>query len=210
MIGNIDLLYGFIYECADLVNNLYNHNNYYHFAIKLYNKFILPIIDIIEFERTRKYDTKNIENIFSHLMDICCDELLRYEYEQIKIFINNNIDNIESILAPMYDVFDLYKKCYHNCCCMCKYGEDNIIQSKIIKSYFNVEYIKFFYLLQKSIDQIVSKKINLYNKNMSILINMYTSIYYNSNISCNEIVESKMYELYELYYNFSKYNKGQI
>ena len=49
MIGNIDLLYGFIYECADLVNNLYNHNNYYYFAVKLYNKFILPMIDIIEY-----------------------------------------------------------------------------------------------------------------------------------------------------------------
>ena len=56
----------------------------------------------------------------------------------------------------------------------------------------------------------MSKKINLYNKNMSILINMYTSIYNNSNINCNEILESKMWELYELYYNFSKYNKGQI
>ena len=38
---------------------------------------------------------------------------------------------------------------------------------------------------------------------MSILINMYTSIYNNSNINYNEIVESKMYKLYELYYNFS-------
>ena len=45
---------------------------------------------------------------------------------------------------------------------------------------------------------------------MSILINMYTNIYNNSNINCNEIVESKMYELYELHYNFNKYNKGQI
>ena len=104
----------------------------------------------------------------------------------------------------MHDFFDLYKKCYNNGCCICKYGEDNIIQSKIINSYFNVEYIKFFYLLQKNIDQIVS------NKNMSILINMNTNIYNNSNILCNEIVENKMYELYELYYNFSRYNKGQI
>ena len=210
MIFNIDLLYGVIYECADLVNNLYNHNNYYDFAIKLYNKFILLIIDIIEYERTRKYYTKNTENICSHLMDICCNKLLKYEYEQIKIFINNNVDTTESILAPMHDFFDLYKKCYNNCCCICKYGEDNIIQGKIIKSYFNVEYIKFFYLLQKNIDQIVSKKINLYNKNMSILINMYTSIYNNSNINCNKIVESKINELYELYYNFSKYSKGPI
>ena len=35
MINDIDLLYGFIYECNDLVNNLYNHNNYDHLAIKL-------------------------------------------------------------------------------------------------------------------------------------------------------------------------------
>ena len=33
MIGNIDLLYGFIYECAHLVNNLYNQNNYYNYKI---------------------------------------------------------------------------------------------------------------------------------------------------------------------------------
>ena len=38
---------------------------------------------------------------------------------------------------------------------------------------------------------------------MNILINMYMSIYNNSNINCNELVESKMYELY---CNFAKYN----
>ena len=121
MIGNIDLLYEFIYKCADLINDLYNHNNYYYFAIKICNKFILPIINIVEYERSIKYDTKKIENICSHLIDICYDKLLRYEYEQIKIFINNNIDTIESILAPMHDFFDLYKKCYNNCCYICKY-----------------------------------------------------------------------------------------
>ena len=30
-------LYGFIYECSGLVNNLYDHNNYDHLAIKLFN-----------------------------------------------------------------------------------------------------------------------------------------------------------------------------
>ena len=30
-------LYGFIYECSDLVKNLYDHNNYDHLAIKLYS-----------------------------------------------------------------------------------------------------------------------------------------------------------------------------
>ena len=33
MINDIDFSYGFIYECADLVNNLYYHNDYDHLAI---------------------------------------------------------------------------------------------------------------------------------------------------------------------------------
>ena len=35
MIDNIDFLYGFICECADLVNNLYDYSNHGHLAIKL-------------------------------------------------------------------------------------------------------------------------------------------------------------------------------
>ena len=30
MINNIDFLYGFIYECANLVNNLDDYDNYNH------------------------------------------------------------------------------------------------------------------------------------------------------------------------------------
>ena len=37
---NIDSLYGFIYECTDLIYNLYNHNNYDHLVIKLCNEFV--------------------------------------------------------------------------------------------------------------------------------------------------------------------------
>ena len=44
MIRNIDLLYGFIYECTNLINNLYEHNNYGHLVKQLCNKFVLPII----------------------------------------------------------------------------------------------------------------------------------------------------------------------
>ena len=57
MIDNIDFLYGFIYECAILINNL-------------------------------------------------------YEYLEIKKLTDNNIDIIESTLAPMNDYFDSCKKCY--------------------------------------------------------------------------------------------------
>ena len=46
MINNIDFLYGFIYECPNLVNNLYYYDNYDHLAIKLCSEFIMPIINI--------------------------------------------------------------------------------------------------------------------------------------------------------------------
>ena len=35
MIDNIDFLYGFIYECANLVNNLDDYDNYNHFVCKI-------------------------------------------------------------------------------------------------------------------------------------------------------------------------------
>ena len=46
MIDNIDFLYGFIYECANLINNLCDYDNYDHLAIKLYSEFIMSIINI--------------------------------------------------------------------------------------------------------------------------------------------------------------------
>ena len=46
MINDIDFLCGFIYECANLINNLYDYDNYDHLAIKLYSEFIMPIINI--------------------------------------------------------------------------------------------------------------------------------------------------------------------
>ena len=46
MINDIDFLYGFIYECANLINNLYDYDNYDHLVIKLCNEFVMPIINI--------------------------------------------------------------------------------------------------------------------------------------------------------------------
>ena len=54
---------------------------------------------------------------------------------------------------------------------------------KIIKSYFNIKYITFFYLLQKDIK---SNK-NIYN--ISVLINIFMNLYDNSNIDCNKKIE---------------------
>ena len=115
MIRNIDFLYGFIYECTDLIYNLYDHSNYDHVVIKLCNEFVLPIIDITKNEHIKECktyikDDKDINNIYSYLIDICFEkyfELSRDEYSKIKEFIDNNIDTVESILAPMHEFFDL-------------------------------------------------------------------------------------------------------
>ena len=118
VINDIELLYGFIYECADLVNNLYDHNNYDHLAIELYSNFVLPIINITKSEHIKEYNeyvknSKCINRNCSYLIDICFErnfELSKGEYSKIKKFIDNNIDTFESILAPIHDFIDLYKK----------------------------------------------------------------------------------------------------
>ena len=86
MIVNIDFSYGFIYECAYLVNNLYDYSNYDHLAIKLCSEFVMPIIAITKKEHIKEYNehikdkidnlksTKDIYSICSYLMNICCEE----------------------------------------------------------------------------------------------------------------------------------------
>ena len=222
MINDIDFSYGFIYECANLINNLYDYDNYDHLARKLYRNFVLPIIDITKDEHIKEYnkhvnDSKYINRTCSYLMDICCErcfELSKDEHSKIKKFIDNNIDTFESILAPIHDFIDLYKKIYNNYCyyphnyyCIKNYNEgvciigkyselcekNNYISKKIAASYFNVEYIKFFYLLQKV------TKLGISNINSHILVNMFINLYDNSNVDCNKKVKNKIYDLYQHY-----------
>ena len=112
------------------------------------------------------------------------------EYLEIKKFIDNNIDIIESALSPMNGYFDSCKKCYSHYYCSCYYYHKKKVicifpqnrykefHEKIIESYFNIWYIKFFYLLQKNI------KLNIYN--ISILMNIFMNLYDNSGIDCNK------------------------
>ena len=95
-------------------------------------------------------------------------------------------------------VIVIVKKIHNECVCItdtysefCE--ENNIVLKRIMRSYFNVEYIKFFYLLQKVIELNI---INIYN---DFLLNMLINLYDNSNIGCNEKVESKIYDLYQHY-----------
>ena len=165
MIDNIDFLYEFIYECANLVNNLYDYDNYDHLAIKLYSEFIIPIINITKKEHIKEYkeqiknisdnleNTKDIYSICLYLMNICCEEYFKLsqdEYLEIKKFIDNNIDIIESTLAPMNDYFDSCKKCYSHYYYSCYYYHKKKVicifpqnrykefHEKIIKSYHNI------------------------------------------------------------------------
>ena len=176
MINDIDFLYGFIYEHADLVNNL--HDNYnYDLAIELYYNFVLPIINITKDEHIKEYNehVENIEHIknnCSYLMDICFEryfELSRNEYSKLKKFIDNNIDTFESILVPTNSFANLYhyysfdfpilgrahnfninRHCTkNNGKCVCIIERNSYVLKNIAKSYFNIYYIKFFYLLQK-------------------------------------------------------------
>ena len=99
MIRNIDLFCGFIFECTNLINNLYEHNNYGDLVKQLCNEFVLPIINITKNKHIKEYnkhikDTKNVDNICSYLMNICSEryfKLSQNEYSKITEFTDNNI-----------------------------------------------------------------------------------------------------------------------
>ena len=82
MINDIDFSYGFIYECNALINNLYDHYNYDHLAIKLYRNFVLPIINITKDEHIKEYnehvnDSKYINKNCLYLMNICYERYFK-------------------------------------------------------------------------------------------------------------------------------------
>ena len=121
---HIDFLYGFIYECANLIKNLYDYDNYDRLVIKLCSGFVMPIINITKKEHEKEYNEHikyiknnlerdtNILDICSYLMNICREryfKLSQDEYLEIKDFVDNNIDIIEYAFAPMIDYFDYVK-----------------------------------------------------------------------------------------------------
>ena len=120
--------------CLDLFMNVHNYDNYDHLALKLCSEFIMAIINITKKEYIKEYNedikdiidnlesAKDIYSICSYLMNMCCEgyfKLSQDEYLEIKKFIDNNIDIIESTLAPMNDYFDSCKKCYSHYYCSC-------------------------------------------------------------------------------------------
>ena len=166
--------------------------------IKEYNKHIKDTLSALE-------HNKDIFSICSYLMNICCEryfKLSRDKYLEIKSFKDNNIDIIESALAPTRTYFDLYKKCYNHYYCSCYSYHNKKVKyifpgnlhkdfcEKIIKLYLNIEYTKIFYLLQKKI------KLNKNIRNINVLIGIFTNLYDNSNTDCNKKNKDKLYDLY--------------
>ena len=128
-------------------------------------------------------DCTDIFSTCSYLMNICKErffELTQDEYLKIKKFIDNNVDVIEYAFAPIINYFDLYKKCYNHyyCCCYNYFSEHIEFCEKIIKVYFNIEYIKFSYLLQKKLNKNIC--------NINVLIDIFINLYDNSDINCNK------------------------
>ena len=119
-------LYGFIYECANLINNLYSYDNYDRLVIKLCSEFVMPIINITKKEHEKEYNEHikyiinnlerdtNIFDICSYLMNICRERYFKLSQDEY-------LDIIEYAFAPMIDYFDLCKKCYSHCYCQCYY-----------------------------------------------------------------------------------------
>ena len=148
-------------------------------------------------------------------------KLSQDEYLEIKKFIDNDIDIIESMLALINDYFDSCKKCCSRYYCSCYYYHKKKVicifpqnrykefHEKIIKSFFNIWYVKFFYLLQKNI------KLNKNIYNISILMNIFMNPYDNSNIDCNKKNKNKIYDFYSnivlnKFVHSNKYKNGTI
>ena len=113
IVNDIDFSYGFIYECTNLINNLYDHINYDHLAIKLYSNFVLSIINITKDEHIKEYservkNSKYINRNCSYLIDICYEryfKLSRDKYSKIKKFRDDNIDTFESMLFMALSIY---------------------------------------------------------------------------------------------------------
>ena len=194
-INDVDFIYGFIYEYAKLINNLHEYDNYNYLAIKLCKEFVMPIIIITKKEHLEEYnmhirDNTDIFSTCSYLMNICKErffELTQDEYLKIKKIIDNNIDVFEYAFSPIINYFDFYKKCYsHYYCSHYNYFFEHIeFREKIIKIYFNIEFIKFFYLLQKKLNKNIC--------NINVLVDIFINLYDNSNIDCNKKINYMIY-----------------
>ena len=92
-----------------------------------------------------------------------------------------------AIVIIIARVITIIKK---NVICIFPQNRYKEFHERIIKSYYNIYYINFFYLLQKNI------KLNKNICNISILMNIFMNLYDNSSIDCNKKNKIKIHYLY--------------
>ena len=94
---------------------------------------------------------------------------------------------------------------YHKKKAICIFPQNRYkeFHEKIIKSYFNIWCINFFYLLQKNI------KLNKNIYNINVFMNIFMNLYDNSGINCNKKNKNKIYDLYNniVFNGFVRSNK---
>ena len=110
MINDIDLLYGFIYECADLVNNLCNYDNYDYLTIPICGEFVIPRINITKKEHIKEYYTHSAIKLCSEfvipIINITEKEHIKEYNEHIKDIIDNlkSTKDIYSICSYLMNI----------------------------------------------------------------------------------------------------------
>ena len=147
-----------------------------------------------EYSKIKKFIDNNIdtfESIFAPTHSFA-DLYRYYPFDFYSIFgpthsfVNINRRSIKN--------YDKYVDSYDKYVCIMERNSYDLKNSyglkNIAKSYFNIYYIKFFYLLQKV------TKLNISNINRRILEKIFINLYNNSNINCNEKVENKINDLY--------------
>ena len=143
MINNIDFLYGFIYECANLINNLSDYDNCDNSVVKLCSEFVMPIINITKKKHIKEYnkhnkDIKNIISVLEHnkhskntiivlnhnnkgifricsyLMNICCERYFKLSRDEY-LEIKEFIDNNIDITESAFAPMIDYFDLYKKC-----------------------------------------------------------------------------------------------
>ena len=139
MTENIDFLYGFIYECANLINNLYDYDNYDHLAIKLCIEFIMPLINITKKEHIKEYN--------EHIKNIIDKWTSKLSYMLQKIFNINLIAICKSINTLTFN-----KPVYVS---MCILYLDRVVMYKFHYDYFKYKYGNSLRLLFRDTDSVM-------------------------------------------------------
>ena len=123
----IDFEYIFAKECIKLLHHALMLGKTCDIASKLCLKVATPIINIFNNRLQHEHGVINIKDNHLYLLDIirnyCYFNMTQNERLKLKQFPINNIDSIDIIFAPVYELFDPDAICFdkerYQCICQC-------------------------------------------------------------------------------------------